>query len=135
MSLRSTRTKTLGDEVFSGRDVFECGKLPTEKEVIEMMIWVMAPREGQMVVPFFSSARTVASILMQHWIWSNVYPKKLQNVQKQIEKLFLEFKKLRSTAKQKQTENWKKEKVGPFLERIKKGMDISTYDSKYLASR
>ena len=133
MSLRSTRTQTLGDEVFSGRDVFECGMLPTEKEVIEMMIWVMAPRDGKVAVSMATSARMVAGIMMQHWIWSNVYPKKLQNVQKQIEKLYLEFKKLKSTSKLKQTENWKKEKVGLFLERIKKGMDISTYDSKYLA--
>ena len=47
LSLRSTFTQTLGDEELSGREYFEGGLLPTERQVIEMMIWVMAPRKGK----------------------------------------------------------------------------------------
>ena len=77
----------------------------------------------------------MSQALSEHWIWSNVYPKKLQNVQSQVEKLFKEFKNLQATAKVKQTDNWKMNRLNPFLERIKKGMDISTYDSEYLAKQ
>ena len=71
--------------------------------------------------------------MSEHWIWSNVYPKKLQNVQNQIDKLFKEFKKLQATAQVKQTDNWRKDMLNPFLERISKGLNISTYDGEYLA--
>ena len=76
------------------------------------------------------SAKIVSQALSQHWIWSNVYPKKLQN---QIVKLFKEFKKLQATAQVKQTDNWRKDMLNPFLEKISKGLDISTYDGEYLA--
>ena len=46
LSLRSNLTQTLGDEKFRGREEFEAGMVPTEKEVIEMMIWVLAPKKG-----------------------------------------------------------------------------------------
>ena len=35
----------------------------------------------------------------------------------------------------KQTDNWRKDRLNPFLERIRKGLDISTYDSEYLAKQ
>ena len=132
LSLRSTFTQTLGNEEFCGREAFEGGFLPTEKQVIEMMVWVMAPRKDQKQVSMGEAARMVAETLKEHWIWSNVYPKKLDNIKKSVEKLFQEFKQLKSTAKVKQTENWKSGKLGPFLEKMKNGMDISTEDVKYL---
>ena len=49
-----------------------------------------------------------------------------------IHPCFQEFKLLKSKAKVKQTDNWKKGKLGPFLDKIKKGLDISTNDDKYL---
>ena len=55
----------------------------------------------------------VAETLKEHWIWSNVDPKKLDNIKKSVEKLFHEFKQLKSTAKVKQTENWKYGKLAP----------------------
>ena len=35
----------------------------------------------------------------------------------------------------RQTEKWKQEYLLPFLDRIKKGMDISTYDQCFLAKQ
>ena len=94
LSLRSTFTQTLGNEEFCGREAFEGGFLPTEKQVIEMMVWVMAPRKDQKQVSMGEAARILAETLKEHWIWSNVYPKKLDNIKKSVEKLFQEFKQL-----------------------------------------
>ena len=135
LSLRSTFTQTLGDEELSGREYFDGGLLPTERQVIEMMIWVMAPRKGKKQTSMVEAATVVAEALKEHWIWSNVYPKYLVNIKNQVEKLFLEFKKLKSTAKVKQTDTWKTGKLGPFLAKIKRGMDIGTEDAKYLAKQ
>ena len=131
--LRSTFSQTVGGEVFQGRDEFEGGLLHKEREVIEMMVWIIAPRQGRRQLSMVESAKIVSQALSEHWIWSNVYPKKLQNVQNQIDKLFKEFKKLQATAQVKQTDNWRKDMLNPFLERIRKGLDISTYDGEYLA--
>ena len=131
LSLCSTSTQTLGEEDFHGREEFEGGMWPTEKQVIEMMIWIMAPRKGKVQVSLGEAARVVAETLRDHWIWSNIYPKKLDNIETQVEKLFQEFKKLKSTAKVRQTDNWKSNKLRPFLDKIKKGMDISTQNDKY----
>ena len=53
--LRSTFSQAVGGEVFQGRDEFEGGLLPTEQEVIEMMVWIIAPRQGNS--PWWSQRR------------------------------------------------------------------------------
>ena len=73
--LRSTFSQAVGGEVFQGRDEFEGGLLPTEQEVIEMMVWIIAPRQGRMQLSMVESAKIVSQTLSEHWIWSNVYPK------------------------------------------------------------
>ena len=132
LNLRSAFSQTLGDEVFHGREEFDGGLLPTERDAIEMMIWVLAPRKGTPQPSMNEAAKVVSEILHEHWIWSNVYPKKIQNIHNQVQKLFLEFKKLRSTPKVKQTETWRKERLMPFLEKIKKGINIGSSDQKYV---
>ena len=101
-------------------------------QVIEMMIWVLAKREGKVLVSLAEAVRAVGEKLMDHWIWSNVYTVKLQNIQNQIKKLYLEFRKLSNWSKERQTENWKKTHLTPFLEKIQMGMDISTLDANSL---
>ena len=68
-----------------------------------------------------------------HWIWSNCYPKKLQNVQTQVENLYAELRDIQYVAKPKQNKAWEEKRLAPFLNRIKKGMDIGTKDPVYLA--
>ena len=97
-----------------------------------MMIWVMAPRKGKLQLSLTEAARVVAEVLREHWIWSNVYLKSYKNVKTQIENNFQEFKKIKSTAKVKQTDSWKTNKLVPFLDKIKNGMDIRTNDVEYL---
>ena len=134
-TLRSTYSQHLDTETFQGREEFEGGLLPTARNVIEMMIWAMASRSGtgRKQVSAKDAAKLVAEILHDHWVWSNVYPKKLGNVTTQVENLYAEFKKLRETRPKNQTPSWRTNRVLPFLERIKQGFNISTYDVTYLA--
>ena len=132
-SLRSTYSQRLDTEAFQGREEFDGGLLPTERNVIEMMIWAVASRTGRKQVSAKAAAKLVAEILHDHWVWSNCYPKKQGNIQNQVENLYTEFKKLRETRPKHQTQNWRTNRVLPFLERIKRGFDISTYDVTYLS--
>lgn len=132
-SLRSTYSQRLDTETFQGREEFEGGLLPTERHVIEMMIWGLASRVGTLQVSVKEVAQLVAEILHDHWVWSNVYPKKLANISTQVENLYTEFKNLRQTRPERQTASWRTKRVMPFLERIKRGFDIGTNDVIYLA--
>ena len=133
LSLRSTFSQSIGDEVFVGRAEFESGKLPSEREVLEMMIWGIAPRVGSTQSSLPEVAKVVAEVLEEHWIWSNVYCKKPANIKSQLEKLYNEFKTHKKRGKAKMTAKWQAETFQPYLERLKRGLDISTYDDAYLA--
>ena len=133
LSLRSTFSQSIGDEEFVGRSVFESGKLPTERQVLEMMIWAIAPRLGSAQSSLSEVAKVVAEVLEEHWIWSNCYCKAAANIKNQLEKLYNEFKLLKKRGKAKMTAKWQAETFQPYLERIKKGLDVSTSDDVYLA--
>ena len=62
-SLRSTYSQRLDTETFQGREEFEGGLLPTERHVIEMMIWGLASRVGTLQVSVKEVAQLVAEIL------------------------------------------------------------------------
>ena len=133
-SLRSTYSQRLDTVVFQGREEFEGGGLPSERHVIEMMIWALARRVGKPQTSVPEAARIVTEVLRDHWVWSNCYPKYVVNIKNQVESLYLEFKSLRETRVQRQTDNWKKNKLLPFLERVNKcGFDIRTSDANYLS--
>ena len=132
-SLRSTYSQRLDTVVFQGREEFEGGGLPSERHVIEMMIWALARREGKPQSSVLEAAKIVAEVLRDHWVWSNCYPKFVVNIKNQVQSLYLEFKGLRETRPQRQTDNWKKNKLLPFLERINRGFDIRTSDATFLS--
>ena len=133
-SLRSTYSQRLDTVVFQGREEFEGGGLPSERHVIEMMIWALARRVGKPQASMAEAAKIVAEVLRDHWVWSNVYPKKVANIKSQVEKLYIEFKSIRDTRPQRQTDNWRSNKLLPFLERINSGFDIRTFDANYLST-
>ena len=144
-TLRSTFSLKVGYEVFTGREEFVGGLLPTEREVrhfcsshfsqfsikvIEMMVYLMAKRKGEPRLPMAEAAKIVGQRLQDHWIWSNCYPKKLKNVQTQVENLYGELRDIQYLSNPKQ----KEQRLAPFLSRIqKRGMDIGTKDSAFLA--
>ena len=82
-----------GDENFFARDCFSSGCLPTKREVIEMLVWHLLPKgKGFTCPPKEEAASCVADVLIEHWIWCNLYPKHKKNVVGAILKLYDEFK-------------------------------------------
>ena len=131
--LRSGWSMMLGPVTFHARETFSSSVLPTEREVLERMIYFLVPRpKGN---GFQNSkewaAQMVAEELCEHWIWCNVYPKHEQTVSKQIMKSYKEFKALQATPKARMTEKWKEERVDPYVKALENGFDIRTPDKEY----
>ena len=97
------------------------------------MVWVMAKRDDKLQVSMIEAVRAVGETLMEHWIWSNVYTVRQQNIQLQVKQLYLEFRGLLYKTKSKQTQFWREAHLLPFLEKIQKGLDIGTTDKNYLS--
>ena len=133
--LRSESVVKLGGQNFTDSDTFKPGMLPTGKEVLDMVSFVLRPKgKGFTQKTKKEAFEWVAEILVEHWVWCNLYPKNLQGVCKQVEKLFTSFQILNKTSKAKQTDKWVEKWVVPFHEKAILGIDISSKDEAYKKS-
>ena len=71
--LRSSGQKSLGDVTFTAKLSFSPGLLPTQREVIEVMLFHLLPSPGRVQKTRLEAASVVAAGLMEHWIFQNVY--------------------------------------------------------------
>lgn len=127
--LRSGSKMTLGEEEFCARDFFPSGLLPTKRMVLEMMIWHLLPKGKGFCCPTKEEAASlVADVLIQHWIWCNVYTKQKKNVTNAILKLYMEFRVKVRVPKVKQTQKWQEAVAKPFILSLEKGFDIKAQD-------
>ena len=101
---------------------------------MEVMIEMLMPRgQGYYQLSRAEAADRVATMLCEHWIWCNIYPKQRKNVSKQVLSSWLEFKTIVSKRKEKQTQKWSEEKMAPFLLMMNNTLfDISTEDQTYI---
>ena len=132
-ALRSATSLTLGDELFVARDSFTPGLLPSQKSVIEMMMYILTPRgKGIKQVTREEAEIRVAHTLTEHWVWCNIYTIQMKNVIAAVSRLYAEFKKLTSTMKVRQTPKWLENTLKPYLERVNGSLlDIATNDPVY----
>lgn len=129
VNLRSRSKMTLGDENFFARDFFPSGLLPTARMVVEVMLWHLLPKGKGYICPKKEEAAAfTANMLMEHWVWCNVYPTTKVNTAIKIEKLYKEFHAKCRTPKARQTEKWKEETARPYVQSLEKGLDIRTKD-------
>ena len=71
--LRSSGQKTLSDVIFTAKLSFSPGLLPTQREVIEVMLFHLLPTPGRRQQTRVEVASIVAAGLMEHWTFQNVY--------------------------------------------------------------
>ena len=73
-----------------------------------MMVWHLLPlskRKGFTCPVKGEAASCVADVLIEHWIWCNLYPKHKKNVVNAILKLYAEFKLMVKCQKKKRKKN------------------------------
>ena len=89
---RSKWCMTIGPITLQAREAFISSKLPMKKEVVERMIWFMVPRAkgSSMKTSKECAAMQVGEEL---WVWCNVYPKQIKNIERMILVLYDELKK------------------------------------------
>ena len=87
---RSKWSMNIGTVNFNARETFTSSKLPMKKEVLERMIWFMIPlpKGSFMLTSKEWAAEQVADELVEHCVWSNVYPKHPKTVVKMVMLLY-----------------------------------------------
>ena len=142
--LRSSGQKTLGDVTFVAKPHFSPGQLPSQREVIEVMLFHLLPGiPGRQPKSKDEAGNVVAGGLVEHWVFQNIYTiqkvgfsfqlfidfKFLQRcVTKKIKDLYGDFTYYLNYPKKKQTENWVAKILQPFLMKIKTCLDIACKD-------
>lgn len=93
---------------FDFTDEFQDGKLPTVKKVLEYLITLRLLRDNNKGKRSISSEYEVATDLVLHWIFCNVYTCSVQVVQKKLKCLFQEYERIKDYAHSKKGETyWK----------------------------
>ncbi len=89
---RSQTKKTLGDVEYTERADFTHGKLPTSREVLENMLYLLCPkRAGQDQHSRDAAAGILAEILQEHWLFCNIYTLTRKAVKSRILDLYSQF--------------------------------------------
>jgi hypothetical protein len=103
-SLRSASMQRLFNEEYHARDTFSLGLLPSDREIIEIMIQHLMPRgKGFLQKSKAQAAEMVAEMLYEQWVWCNIYPKEIRTISKAVLNLYTDCKLLTHTPKSKQT--------------------------------
>ena len=128
---RYTRLKTqkvLHGTVYCESSGFSPGVLPTKKDIIQSMIYLLAKaRAGTRQRTVQEAARLLAYVTMEHWEFCTAYTVKVQHIQKKVLKLYNTFKEYVQTRAAKQTSSWIS-KVDTFNKDVEELFDICVTD-------
>ncbi|XP_006016034.1 uncharacterized protein LOC102388811 [Alligator sinensis] len=95
--------KTLGAVDYVESSGFAQGALPTQKDVIQNMLYLLQPkRAGQAQRSKEDAAQLLAELLQEHWLFCNLHTIATKTIKKVILKMYEEFTKLYQTRKQRQ---------------------------------
>ncbi|XP_065604587.1 uncharacterized protein LOC136056358 [Cyrtonyx montezumae] len=122
--------KTLGTVEYVESLGFTQGILPTKKDVVQNMLYLLQPkRAGQAQRSKDDAAQLLAEHLQEHWLVCNLHTIGTQNIKKLILKMYEEFTRLYQTRKQRQNQNYA-EKADRFNESSQKLFDIFCVDTQ-----
>ena len=101
----TTRGKTqrqIGEEIYKESETLHLGVLPTKKDIIQCMLFLLRPENsGKTQRTTKDACYIVASSLIKNWLYSNIYTKGVKHVKKQIFELYEKFKCYLMYSKQK----------------------------------
>uniref|UniRef100_A0A663E2Z4 Uncharacterized protein n=1 Tax=Aquila chrysaetos chrysaetos TaxID=223781 RepID=A0A663E2Z4_AQUCH len=113
--------KTLGTVEYVESSGFTQGVLPTKKDVVQNMLYLLQPkRAGQAQRSKEDAAQLLAEHLQEHWLVCNLHTIATQNIKKLILKMYEEFTRLYQTRKQRQNQAFT-ERADKFNESSEKG--------------
>uniref|UniRef100_A0A672YYA6 Uncharacterized protein n=1 Tax=Sphaeramia orbicularis TaxID=375764 RepID=A0A672YYA6_9TELE len=101
---RSHAKKTLGAVDYLQKPEFPHGMLPTGKDIIQNMLYLLRPKQ------------LVAELLQEHWLFCNLYTIHTRHIKNHILKLYGDFTCLIQTRKSRQNDNFVK-RVAAFNEK------------------
>ncbi|KAM6326152.1 uncharacterized protein O3Q21_004435 [Podargus strigoides] len=121
--------KTLGTAEYIESSGFTQGILPTKKDVVQNMLYLLQPkRAGQAQRSKEDAAQLLAEHLQEHWLVCNLHTIATQNIKKLILKMYEEFTRLYQTRKQRQNQAFT-ERADKFNESSEKLFDIFCTDT------
>uniref|UniRef100_A0A8C0VD78 Uncharacterized protein n=1 Tax=Cyanistes caeruleus TaxID=156563 RepID=A0A8C0VD78_CYACU len=116
--------KTLGTVEYVESSGFAQGVLPTKKDVVQNMLYLLQPkRAGQAQRSKEDAAQLLAEHLQEHWLVCNLHTIATQNIKKLILKMYEEFTRLYQTRKQRQNQAFS-ERADRFNESSEKLFDV-----------
>ncbi|XP_050821617.1 uncharacterized protein LOC127057039 [Gopherus flavomarginatus] len=125
----SKAKKTLGNVDYIESSEFSQGILPTNKDVIQNMLYLLQPkRAGQAQRSKEDAAQLLAELLQEHWLFCNLHTIATENIKKNILKMYEEFTKLYQTRKQRQNQSFT-EKADTFNRSAEQLFDIFCTDT------
>ena len=122
----------LGKEEFIARQSFTRGVLPSKREVVERMLFLLmpsGPSKTERTPQIDEAAFLVAKDLSDHWVHCNVYPMTTTNICKAVKRLYDDFRKLARVSWKEQTKTWWQRKAKSFIEELDGGFDIRARSS------
>uniref|UniRef100_A0A8C7A0X7 Uncharacterized protein n=1 Tax=Nothoprocta perdicaria TaxID=30464 RepID=A0A8C7A0X7_NOTPE len=118
--------KTLGAVEYVEACGFAPGLLPTRKDVVQNMLYLLQPkRAGQAQRSKEGAAQLLAEHLQEHWLLCNLHTIATKSIKKIILKMYEEFTKLYQTRKQRQNQAFS-ERAGRFNESSENSEDEDT---------
>ncbi|XP_061210488.1 uncharacterized protein LOC133212759 [Neopsephotus bourkii] len=122
--------KTLGTVEYVESSGFTQGILPTKKDVVQNMLYLLQPkRAGQAQRSKEDAAQLLAEHLQEHWLVCNLHTIATQSIKKLILKMYEEFTRLYQTRKQRQNQAFT-EKADKFNESSEKLFDVFCTDTQ-----
>ncbi|XP_071423035.1 uncharacterized protein [Pithys albifrons albifrons] len=120
--------KTLGTVEYVEASGFAQGVLPTRRDVVQNMLYLLQPkRAGQAQRSKEDAAQLLAEHLQEHWLVCNLHTIATQNIKKLILKMYEEFTRLYQTRKQRQNDAFCK-RADRFNEGSEKLFDVFCTD-------
>ena len=109
METRSKAKKTLENCDYYESTEFPQGILPTRKDIIQFMLYLLRPkRAGKVQRSKEDAAVMLAMLVQEHWLFCNLYTVTTVSIKKHILSLYNSFLTLMQTRKNRQNENFKK---------------------------